>query len=115
MKSTQTMTSSVGCVKSATSILGDKWTPQLLRHIANEGAVRFCHLQELVGTINPRTLSSRLSTLEERAIITRTSDSHGSRYEYSLTERGRDLLPILHDMQVWGERYDSGCSSDKSQ
>ena len=50
----------IGCVRAATDILGDKWTPQLLRFFANEESVRFCQLQDLVGGINPRTLSVSL-------------------------------------------------------
>ena len=95
----------IGSVKAATDILGDKWTPQLLRFFINEEVVRFCQLQDLVGGINPRTLSARLSSLEEAEIIQKASSDHTSRCEYRLTRKGRDLLPILHDMEVWSERY----------
>lgn len=95
----------VGCVKAATAILGDKWTPQLLRFLANEESVRFCQLQDLVGGINPRTLSARLSVLEENAVIEKLHHDSSTRCEYRLTEKGRDLLPILFDMQRWGEKY----------
>lgn len=101
----QTTVENIGCVKAATEILGDKWTPQLLRFFANEEVVRFCQLQELVGGINPRTLSARLASLENAAIITKTIQNDGARCEYRLTQKGQDLLPILHDMQAWGEKY----------
>lgn len=96
----------VGCVEAATEILGDKWTPRLLRFFVNEEVVRFCQLQDLVGGINPRTLSARLTQLEEHAIIEKllTSES-GTRCEYRLTDKGRDLLPILRDMEQWSSRY----------
>ncbi len=102
-----TMVRSVGCVKAATAILGDKWTPQLLRFLANKEGVRFCQLQDLVGGINPRTLSARLSDLERNGIVEKFSCDLSSRSEYHLTQKGRDLLPILFDMQAWGEKYDS--------
>ena len=95
----------IGCVKAATEILGDKWTPQLLRFLANESSVRFCQLQDLAGGVNPRTLSSRLLTLERQAVIEKSSTSSGNRFEYSLTQKGRDLLPILQGMQAWGDKY----------
>lgn len=95
----------VGCVKAATEILGDKWTPQLLRYFINNKVVRFCQLQDLVGGINPRTLSSRLSTLEKAGIIERLALTASRRCEYRLTPKGQDLLPILQDMEVWGEKY----------
>jgi DNA-binding HxlR family transcriptional regulator len=97
----------IGCVKAATEILGDKWTPQLLRYLANEKSVRFCHLQDLVGGINPRTLSARLTHLEQENIIEKSVVSSPSRCEYHLTEKGEELLPILHDMERWSARYSS--------
>lgn len=97
----------IGCVKAATEILGDKWTPQLLRCFANEEVVRFCQLQDAVGGINPRTLSARLSALEAADIIVKTALSSSARCEYRLTQKGYDLLPILQDMQAWGQKYAS--------
>ena len=94
----------VGCVQAATDILGDKWTPLLLRFFLNEDTVRFCQLQDLTGGINPRTLSARLTSLEQSGIVEKLPAS-GNRCEYRLTEKGQDLLPILRDMQTWGEKY----------
>ena len=100
-----TATKQVGCVKAATQILGDKWTPQLLRFFANKEVVHFCELQDDVGGINPRTLSARLSYLEEEGIIIKlTSDTNG-RSQYKITSKGHDLIPILQSMQLWGEKH----------
>lgn len=95
----------IGCVKAATDILGDKWTPQLLRFFANEESVRFCQLQDLVGGINPRTLSARLAHLETEEIIEKTPTSSAARCEYRLTEKGKALLPIIRDMETWSSHY----------
>lgn len=96
----------VGCVKAATEVIGDKWTPQLLRFFANEPSVRFCQLQDLVGNINPRTLSARLQSLEQHGIIQKNATSSEKRCEYSLTDKGESLLPILRDMEAWSKKYD---------
>lgn len=101
----ETTSNSVGCLDAATHILGDKWTPQLLRFFINEEIVRFCQLQDLVGGINPRTLSARLSTLEENDVIEKITTSSSSRCEYRLTQKGRDLLPILQNMEAWTSKY----------
>lgn len=98
-------TQSVKCIKAASEVLGDKWTPQLLRLLAGGEALRFCKLQELVGGINPRTLSQRLAMLESSGIIDKVPYRSGARSEYRLTAKGNDLLPILHGMQEWGEKY----------
>lgn len=95
----------IGCVKAATDILGDKWTPQLLRFFASGEPVRFCQLQELVGGINPRTLSARLTHLESSGIIEKSAPSTSARCEYRLTEKGAALLPIIRDMQAWSMTY----------
>lgn len=101
------MTATIGCVKAATEILGDKWTPQLLRFFINEEVVRFCQLQDLVGGINPRTLSARLLSLEGHGIIQKIIHDDTSRCEYRLTEKGSELLPILQDMETWSVKYAS--------
>ena len=97
----------IGCVKEATRILGDKWTPQLLRFFVTEETVRFCQLQDLTEGINPRTLSARLDSLEKEGIIEKVSHSDSSRCEYRLTQKGTELTPILRDMQAWSEQYAS--------
>jgi len=96
----------VGRINAATEILGDKWTPELLRHFFSSDSVRFCQLQNISGGINPRTLSARLSHLETTGIITKTL-SGASRCEYAITPKGRDLLPILQSMQEWSEKYEN--------
>ncbi len=97
--------SSVGCIDAASSIIGDKWTPQLLRVFINSEVVRFCELQDKTGGINPRTLSSRLTQLEEQGIIKRLQQKNSSRCEYILTEKGSALLPILKSMEAWSRNY----------
>lgn len=95
----------VGSVDSATAILGNKWTPKLLRYFVNEGAVRFCQIQDLVGGINPRTLCARLEQLEEAGIISRQQSIECGRNVYELTNKGRDLVPVLESMQQWSRKY----------
>ena len=91
---------------AATKILGDKWTPQLIRQLANNGSMRFISLQRAVKGINPRTLSARLSYLEhEGVLIRKTYAEVPPRVEYSLTEKGKDLWPILAQMAEWGARH----------
>lgn len=95
----------IGCVKAATKIIGDKWTPQLLRFFVNEESVRFCQIQDLVEGINPRTLSARLDSLETEGIIEKIFPTDKARCEYRLTQKGKELTPILRDMEAWSTRY----------
>lgn len=97
----------IGCIDTATEIIGDKWTPRLLRFFINEKTVRFCRLQDSVNGINPRTLSARLDRLESEGIIIKLTNPSSTRCEYSLTEKGKDLLPILVDMESWSNKYEA--------
>lgn len=96
---------SIGCVESATKILGDKWTPVLLRAMHNNGQIRFCQLQDNVGGINPRTLTARLSHLEKEGIIVRCSGDSPRRECYAMTPKGEALMPILRSMAQWGKDF----------
>jgi DNA-binding HxlR family transcriptional regulator len=100
----------VGCIASAMEIIGNKWTALILRDLFT-GPKRFCELEKSVGNINPRTLSQRLDDLEEHGIITRQSFAEvPPRTEYTLTDKGEDLLPILKQMAAWGTKhYDRDC------
>ena len=94
-----------GCVAAAAHIIGSKWTPQLIYALAT-GVQRFSALQTAAGGINPRTLSARLDELEAAGIVTKMNYSEmPPRIEYSLTAKGKDLLPILECMVAWGEKY----------
>lgn len=94
-----------GCVDAAVIILGDKWTPRIVRSLS-EGPMRFCRIQDAVGGVNPRTLSARLHSLEKEGIVTKrvypTSPPHT---DYTLTEKGYDLIPILRSMAKWSEQH----------
>jgi DNA-binding HxlR family transcriptional regulator len=94
-----------GCIASAMTIIGNKWTALILRDLST-GPKRFSELERSVGSINPRTLSQRLDDLELHQIVTRQTFAEvPPRIEYSLTEKGQDILPVLRQMASWGEKY----------
>jgi DNA-binding HxlR family transcriptional regulator len=93
------------CVATTAEIIGTKWTPQLIYALSN-GVRRFGGLQKEVGGVNPRTLSARLDELERAGVIAKISYAEvPPRVEYSLTDKGKDLLPILQCMVAWGKKY----------
>ena len=86
-------------------IVCGKWTLLLVRDLA-EGRSRFCEIERSLAGISPRTLSLRLRALEEEGIVERhTYPEVPPRVEYSLTEKGRALLPIIDDMRTYGCRW----------
>ena len=95
-----------GCpVTACAEILSGKWTILLIRDLA-DGCSRFCELERSLEGISPRTLSLRLRALEEQGIIERkTFPEVPPRVEYSLTEKGRGLVPIIEGMRTYGREY----------
>ena len=91
-------------------IVCGKWTLLVIRDLA-EGRSRFCELERSLEGISPRTLSLRLRALEEEGIVERhTFPEVPPRVEYSLTEKGRALIPIIEDMRAYGRAWlDAEC------
>ena len=90
------------------NVIGPSWTCLILRDFLQHGARRFQDLQDLLDGIAPTTLSGRLRTLERNGVVERRFYSMSSpRAEYVLTEKGRDLGPIVGAMRNWGRKYSS--------
>jgi DNA-binding HxlR family transcriptional regulator len=94
------------CPVCATAdIICGKWTILVIRDLA-EGRTRFCELERSLAGISPRTLSLRLRALEEEGIVERhTYPEVPPRVEYSLTDKGRALLPLIEDMRRYGREW----------
>lgn len=98
-------------VACTASIIGTKWTA-LLVHDLSEGSRRFSELERACPGISPRTLSERLDMLEELNIVERRSYPESPpRVEYTLTEVGEALLPIIGAMSAFGHDW-LGCDHD---
>jgi DNA-binding HxlR family transcriptional regulator len=92
-------------VNACAEILAGKWTILLIRDLA-DGRSRFCELERSLEGISPRTLSLRLRALEEQGIVERrTFPEVPPRVEYSLTDKGRGLVPIIEGMRHYGREF----------
>jgi DNA-binding HxlR family transcriptional regulator len=86
-------------------IVCGKWTLLLVRDLS-EGHSRFCELERSLAGISPRTLSLRLRALEEEGMVERQTYAEvPPRVEYSLTAKGRALIPIIEGMRDYGEEW----------
>jgi len=96
-----------GCpVARALDIVGERWSLLILRDLSRKGPLRFQALAQGLPGLAPNTLSARLKLLEGQGVIaTRLYEQHPPRYEYSLTEKGKALAPVLKALFAWGERY----------
>lgn len=95
------------CEKELTlSIIGGKWKMLIIWNLSKEGTQRFGKLKSLIPGITQRMLVSQLRELEEDLIIHReVYPVVPPKVEYSLTERGESLMPILEAMDKWGKNY----------
>jgi DNA-binding HxlR family transcriptional regulator len=91
-------------VAQTLEVVGDWWSLLILRDIF-WGVTRFDDIQRRLG-IARNTLTDRLNWLSDHAVVTRVpyGDS-GNRCEYRLTEKGRDLQPVLLAMVAWGNKW----------
>ncbi len=85
-------------------LFGDEWTLMILREMFLGGR-RFDDLQRQTGA-SPHILSQRLKRLESIGVLRReTYSAHPPRHEYRLTEKGRDLWPVVVSMKLWGDKW----------
>lgn len=88
------------------NIIGDDWSILILRDLFLNESCRFQDLKNSLVGPSPNTLSARLKWLEAQGIIVRKMYSdHPPRAEYRLTDKGRDLSPVLMAMKKWDESY----------
>lgn len=92
-------------VEVALSLIGDKWKILILRDLV-DGKRRFGELRKSIGRVSQKMLTQQLRAMEEHGLVHREVFAEvPPRVEYSLTETGLSLKPILEAMAAWGEWY----------
>ncbi|WP_339230571.1 helix-turn-helix domain-containing protein [Oceanobacillus sp. FSL K6-2867] len=85
------------------SLIGGKWRMVILYLLAENQTIRFNELQRMIGTITYKTLSRQLKDLESSGLVIRTEYPQiPPKVEYSLSDKGSSLIPILEAMCEWG-------------
>lgn len=88
------------------SLINGKYKMTILYTLMRFGVVRFNEMKKYIGTISYKTLSVTLKELEcDRLVHREEYPQIPPKVEYSLTERGRSLIPILDAMCDWGEEH----------
>lgn len=86
-------------------MISDKWKVLILRDLM-PGTKRFSELKKTIGSVSQKVLTAQLRRMEESGLVTRTVYAEvPPRVEYTLTELGYSLKPILEAMWNWGEEY----------
>lgn len=92
-------------VETTLTLIGNKWKVLILRDLIS-GTKRFGELQRSIGKVSQKVLTSNLREMEADALVERKVYAEvPPRVEYSLTELGRSLKPILDSLWTWGETY----------
>lgn len=93
-------------VETTLSIIRSKWQVLILRDLLANGTMRFKELQRSIGKVSQKVLTDNLRAMEDYGIVHREVFAEvPPRVEYSLTETGRSLQPVLDAMWAWGEDY----------
>lgn len=99
------------------SVVGGKWKWLILYKLAGTGVLRYGELKKLLGQITHKMLSQQLKELEAEQLINRQEYNQiPPKVEYSLTQKGKTLMPILEQMSKWGaENRQVSSVTSKSQ
>ena len=92
-------------VETTLMLIGDKWKVLILRDLM-PGTRRFGELKKSIGSVSQKVLTAQLRDMEAKGLVSRKVYAEvPPRLEYSLTDLGKSLKPILDAMWVWGEGY----------
>ena len=92
-------------VETTLTLISDKWKVLILRDLM-PGTKRFGELKKSIGTVTQKVLTAQLRQMEARGLLTRTVYAEvPPRVEYTLTDLGRSLRPVLDAMEAWGKAY----------
>lgn len=92
-------------VETTLTLIGDKWKVLILRDLM-DGTKRFGELKKSIGSVSQKVLTAQLRAMEESGLVNRKVYAEvPPRVEYTLTETGYSLKPILDSMWDWGAAY----------
>ncbi len=92
-------------VEITLSLIGDKWKVMILRDLM-DGTKRFGELKKAIGRVSQKVLTSQLRDMEEKGLLYRKVYAEvPPKVEYTLTETGYSLRPVLDAMALWGQEY----------
>lgn len=95
-------------VGTTLGLIGGKYKVVIIWYLSENKVLRYNELQKLLLGVTPKMLISQLRELEEDKLIKRkVYPVVPPKVEYSLTELGKSLIPILQEMKTWGEKYEN--------
>ena len=96
-------------VETTLTLISDKWKVLILRDLMN-GTLRFGELKKSIGHVTQKVLTAQLRQMEASGLLTRKVYAEvPPRVEYTLTELGYSLKPVMDALWKWGENYQAQC------
>ena len=97
-------------ISCSLDVIGDKWTLLIIRDVMLRGKLSYSEFLNSEERIATNILVNRLTILEEQEILVRkVAPANKSKYIYSLTQKGADLMPIIIELMDWGAKYNKNC------
>lgn len=97
-------------ISCSLDVFGDKWSLLIIRDIMLRGKLSYSEFLASEEKIATNILANRLSVLEAEHILSKqVSPTNKSKFIYSLTKKGVDLLPIIIEIMDWGAKYNANC------
>lgn len=95
-------------ISCSLDVFGDKWSLLIIRDIMLRGKVSYSEFLQSEEKISTNILANRLNVLEaENILLKEVSPANKSKFIYSLTRKGADLLPIVIEIMDWGAKYNA--------
>ncbi|BDQ38213.1 hypothetical protein SYK_25730 [Pseudodesulfovibrio nedwellii] len=93
-------------VELTLQVIGGKWKPIIIHRLGNDGILRFSEVKRSIPNITQKMLTQQLRELEADGVVTRKVYAQvPPKVEYSLTELGLSVMPVIESLCKWGEGY----------
>lgn len=94
-------------VELTLQVIGGKWKPIIIYRLGTDGTLRFSEVKRLIPNITQKMLTQQLRELEADGVVHReVYPQVPPKVEYSLTELGRSIMPVMESLCHWGRKYE---------
>ncbi|WP_319470237.1 helix-turn-helix domain-containing protein [uncultured Pseudodesulfovibrio sp.] len=95
-------------VELTLQVIGGKWKPIIIYRLAEEGVLRFSEIKRSIPNITQKMLTQQLREMEADGVVHRkVYPQVPPKVEYSLTEMGKSVMPVVESLCQWGKSYEA--------
>jgi len=103
-------------VELTLQVIGGKWKPIIIYRLGTEGTLRFSEMKRSIPNITQKMLTQQLRELEADGIVHRkVYPQVPPKVEYSLTELGQSVIPVINSLCQWGSKYEEWTNENSTQ